>query len=50
MTVHIHKAVKEYVQNYETGQVEWIEDQPWEEHLEEIETLNNIDGETTSRP
>lgn len=45
MTVHIHKAVKEYVQNYQTGQVDWIEDQPWEEHLEEIETLNKIDGE-----
>lgn len=43
MTVHLDKAIREYVENYITGKVEWIEDQSWEEHLEEIETLNNID-------
>lgn len=49
MTVHADRAVSEYVRNYQTGKVEWIEDEPWEEHVEEIETLNNIDGETTTR-
>lgn len=49
MTTHLDRAVSEYVRNYQTGKVEWIEDQPWEEHVEEIETLNNIDeGNTTS--
>ena len=46
MTVILDNAVKEYVQNYQTGQVEWVEDQKWEEHIEEIETLNNYDRET----
>jgi hypothetical protein len=45
MTVHLDRAVREYVENYETGQVEWIEDQTWEEHAEEIQTLNQIDYE-----
>lgn len=45
MTVILDTAVREYVQNYKTGEVEYVEDQPWEEHREEIETLNQIDAE-----
>lgn len=40
MTVHADRAVREYVKNYKTGQVEWIEDETWEEHEAEIESLN----------
>jgi len=47
MTIHLDRAVCEYTRNYKTGEVEFIEDQTWEDHLEEIETLNKIDGETT---
>ena len=44
MTVHLDKAIREYVDNYITGKVEWIEDESWEEHIEEIETLNKTNG------
>lgn len=43
MTVHADRAVKEYIHNYKTGQVEWIEDETWEEHESQIESLNEID-------
>ena len=45
MTIHLDLAVREYVRNYETGKVEFIENQTWEEHLEEIEKLNQYDRE-----
>lgn len=44
MTVHLDKAIREYVDNYIKGKVEWIEDESWEEHIEEIETLNKTNG------
>ena len=43
MTVLADRAIREYVMNYKTGQVEWIEEEPWEEHQSQIESLNEID-------
>jgi hypothetical protein len=45
MTVHVDLAIREYIHNYQTGKVEWIEDEPWEEHLEDVQALNQIDDE-----
>lgn len=45
MTVHLDKAVREYIKNYKTGKVEWQEDQALQEHLELLEFLDTLDLE-----
>lgn len=45
MTIHLDRAVENYFKNQETGEFDVIEPETWEEHLEEIETLNQYDRE-----
>ena len=49
MTVHVDRAIGEYVANYKTGELEFIESEPWEELQEYIELLNQKDREEYER-